>query len=72
MDRLKVYGYLEKFWMVIAILSLIWAIYIAVADSLQISKTYFLLSAIAVALYLTRRFLRKRLERMIKEHENKK
>jgi membrane protein implicated in regulation of membrane protease activity len=72
MNQIKVYTYLERFWMIISIISLAWAIYIAVADSVQISKVYFLLSAIAISLYLTRRFLRKRLERAIKEQQSKK
>lgn len=72
MNQLKVYKYLEKFWLIVSIISVSWAVYIGVSDSWIISKMYFLLSAISVSLFFSRMFLRKRLERSIKEQQNQK
>lgn len=72
MNQLKVYKILEKFWLVVSIISVVWAIYIGISDSWVISKMYFLLSAISISLFFSRMFLRRRLEKNIKAQENQK
>ena len=58
---------LEKFWLVIAIVTLLFSIVIGFVDDWVWEKvaTYFLLSGLAWGIYLIRRGLRKRLEKNI-------
>ena len=60
---------LEKFWLVIAVVSTLGSLVILVVDNLKVLSTlsltpaYFLLSLIAWGIFLIRRGLRKRLEK---------
>ena len=58
---------LEKFWLVIAIVTLLFSIVIGFVEDWVWKKvaTYFLLSGLAWGIYLIRRGLRKRLEKNI-------
>lgn len=68
----KVYGFLEKFWLVVSILSLMLTIYIVADDGFAFGKFYFLLPAMAFTIYIIRRRLRKSYEKMIQEEKAKK
>ena len=65
-DRLKKWNrILEKFWLIIAIATLLLSIVIGFVDDWVWEKvvTYFLLSGLAWGVYLIRRGLRKRLDK---------
>ena len=54
---------LEKFWLVVAIVSTLGSFVIGVVDSFQGVSSYFLLSLMAWGVFLIRRGLRKRFEK---------
>jgi membrane protease YdiL (CAAX protease family) len=54
---------MEKFWLGVAILSLVFAVYKMGQLGLSESLTYFLFPAIAGSLFYARYFIRKRAER---------
>jgi hypothetical protein len=54
---------LEKFWLVIAIISTLGALIIGIVDQFQGVSAYFLLSLMAWGIFLIRRGLRKRFEK---------
>lgn len=51
----------EKIWLVISILSTIFAIYFSVIDDFDNNKAYYLLTVMSWGIYLVRRGLSKRL-----------
>ena len=51
----------EKIWLVISILSTIFAIYFSVIDDFDNNKAYYLLTVMSWGIYLIRRGLSKRL-----------
>tara|TARA_B100000780_G_scaffold122756_1_gene86047 strand:+ start:148 stop:348 length:201 start_codon:yes stop_codon:yes gene_type:complete len=51
----------EKIWLVISILSTIFAIYFSIIDNFDNNKAYYLLTVMSWGIYLIRRGLSKRL-----------
>ena len=51
----------EKIWLVISILSTIFAIYFSIIDNFDNNKAYYLLTVMSWGIYLVRRGLSKRL-----------
>lgn len=72
MNQLKFFKIREKFWMIVAIASVVYAFYIAFSDSWRMSAVPFILSALASSLYFSRRFMRKRYERYMNNENNQK
>lgn len=61
--------YIEQFWLVFAIISLVFAIYKAFNNGLSVSYNHFFIPAIAFMWWLFRRGMRKRLERNIGKNQ---
>ena len=55
---------MEKFWLLIAVVSLAYAMYSAGQTSFEESSTFFLFPVIASVLFGLRYFMRKRFEKM--------
>ena len=55
---------LEKFWLVVAIISTVFTIVIGIVDDFKGFRVFFLLCGVTWAIYLIRRGLRKRLEKL--------
>ena len=60
----KVYKFLENFWLVVAIISVILTIYIVIVSGITEAKFYILLPVIATSIWFMRRRLRKSYQRM--------
>jgi hypothetical protein len=55
---------LEKFWLVVATFATVFTIVIGFTDGFKESRVFFLLCGVTWGIYLIRRGLRKRLEKM--------
>lgn len=64
--------YLERFWLVVTILVFFFCIYEFIVDGSQIGKWYLVALIIPILMYLFRRFLRKRQDKMEQPPEQKK
>jgi hypothetical protein len=71
-NQLKLFKIREKFWLIVAVASVLYACYIAIFDSLRMSAVPFILSALATSLYFSRRFMRRRYERYLQSQNNEK
>jgi hypothetical protein len=64
MDAIKKWNSrLEKIWLVIAIISTVFAVIISIFDNFEGVEVYFLLSLMAWGIFLIRRGLRKKLSK---------
>jgi len=66
----KVYRFLERFWLIVAIVSVFLTIYIVAEQGFENSKLYFILPIIAIVIWMMRRRLRKSYQRMMEAQEN--
>jgi len=66
----KVYKFLERFWMTVAIASVFLTVYIVVEQGFENSKLYLILPIIAIVIWMMRRRLRKSYQRMMEAQEN--
>jgi hypothetical protein len=55
---------LEKFWLVVAIIATVFTTVIGFTDGFKESRVFFLLCGVTWGIYLIRRGLRKRLEKL--------
>lgn len=67
---IKVYRFLEKFWLAVAIISTGLSIYIVAKDGVDKAWIYLFLPTIAVALWFMRRRLRISYERMLEKEQS--
>ena len=68
----KMNSILEKFWLVVASISTIFTIVIGIMDDFKGIRVFLVVCGLAWALYLIRRGLRKRLEKLDSTHQKKK
>ncbi len=61
--------FLEKFWLVVAIIATLVTLYLIVKDGLEPTKYYILLTGMVWAMFLIRRGIRIRLEKIDKERK---
>ena len=66
---MKIHIILEKFWLLIAILTSLLTIYLMFKDGLVAAKYYLLITGLVWGMFLIRRGIRKRLEKI--ENEKK-
>jgi hypothetical protein len=66
----KVYKFLERFWLIVAVVSVFLTIYIVAEQGFENSKLYFILPIIAIVIWMMRRRLRKSYQRMMEAQEN--
>jgi hypothetical protein len=66
----KVYMFLERFWLIVAVVSVFLTIYIVAEQGFENSKLYFILPIIAIVIWMMRRRLRKSYQRMMEAQEN--
>jgi len=64
--------FLEKFWMVIAILATLLTIYLIAIDGFNAAIYYILITGLVWGMYLIRRGIRIRLAKMDEEQKNDK
>jgi FtsH-binding integral membrane protein len=64
-DLGKVYKFMERFWLIIAVASTIASTYIVITDGFDKSKIYIALPVIAFAYWFMRRRIRKSYERKL-------
>lgn len=65
----KVYKFLEKFWLAVAIVSVFLTTYIVVDSGIAEAKFYIILPIIATSIWFMRRRLRKSYQKMVDAQE---
>lgn len=70
---MKLHIILEKFWLVIAIITTLLTIYLIIKDGVNAAKFYVLITGLVWGMYLVRRGIRKRMDKIkIEEKQNNK
>lgn len=63
MKSKKINLFLEKAWLIITILYLLFVIYIFFVDGKDVAKFYLLFSILPIAMWMVRRVIRKKMEK---------
>ena len=68
----KVYRFMERFWLFTAIFATVFTTYIVISEGFAGFKFYALLTGLAWGIYFIRKGMRKKVEKMLAEQQNKK
>ncbi len=67
----KIDTFMEKFWLVVFVASLIVATYISLKDGFFVGRSYYIVSVIPLFGYLGRRFVRRKILEREQQQKNK-
>lgn len=66
----KAYRFMERFWLVAAVISVGLSTYILIVDGVEAGKYYMLLPVLALTIWFMRRRVRKSYDRMVEAQKN--